>query len=696
MKSMKRQQQKLGSRMYFLACLLLVAVWGCPVSAGSQQAGSQQAGSQQAGSQQAGSQQAGSQQAGSQQSPSADSTAVLISRLDLTRPGLEKVKSSSENPEVAAKELLAFYRARTSVKHPVDRTLKKASLGNYAGAGILEDADNAMKHIFIGQTSSPPYFCGDDIDWGTRASPDGYQWVVQLNRMYFWSSMARAYWHTGDEKYAREWVFQLTDWVKKVPNDPEHEYAWLSLNAGIRGYQWSYLFQYFLDSHEFTPAFLVTFMNSCYQHAEYLMTKYTKNNWGLMEAEGMAFIAILFPEFKDAEKWKTEAFRRLNIEIDKQVYPDGYQHELCIGYHTGCIGWFSRTLDLAIMNGMEDAFPESYRKKLEMMCEIPMTLGLPDGSNTQFGDSWKGNPGANWGMLKQWAERYNRPDFLYVATEGKEGVKPKGTAFAYKESGFYSMRSGWNKDAVCLILKCGPDGGWHCEPDNGTFELYAGGRHLMPDGSGYIYNAEPENRAWFRQTKVHQTLTIDGRNTAYAPRHLLWKPAEDLDVLVVENESYQDLTHRRAVFFVDKSYFVIVDEAYGKGAGDVDIHFQFCPGEATFDYRNLKAQTAFADGWNVMVQNLIPKGITMEEEEGQISFVYAQKEPRPAFRYRVPKKADEKGIRFVTIVAPYAQNPPQIKAEIIGKPEMGGDKMDLKVSANGVSKRIGYQLSNSK
>ena len=590
-----------------------------------------------------------------------DNLETLLSRLDLSKPGLEKVKASSANAEVAAIELLEYYRARTSVKHPVDRLLKKSSLGNYATTGNLETADNALKHIFVGQPSYPPCFCGEDINWEARPVPDD-EWVWQLNRMNFWTAMSLAYWHTGDEKYVKEWAYQLTDWVKKNPRDQAHAYAWRTIEAGIRGHQWTSLFQHFLDAPAFTPDILVIFLNSCYQHADYLMNKYsTGSNWALMEAEGMASIAFLFPEFKDAEKWKTEAIDRLNKEIDKQVYPDGHQRELSIGYHIGCIDWFDRTLDLAKMNGMEDAFPASYRLKIEKMCEVPMKLGLPDGSNTQFGDSWKGSPGTNWNNLKKWAKKYNRPDFLYVATEGKEGEKPKETAFAYKESGLYSMRSGWDTNDICLVLKCGPDGGGHCQPDNGTFELYAGGRHLMPDAGSYIYHGDPENRAWFRQTKVHQTLTLDGKNTAYAPKLLYWQAGENMDVLVVENKSYENLTHRRTLFFMDKEYFVIVDEAFGEATGEVELHFQFAPGEVKYDYSALTAQTVFKEGWNVLVQNMIPEEVTMMEEEGQVSFLYTKKEPRPAFCYRMTKDTKEKNIRFVTVVAPYVQDPPVTK-----------------------------------
>src|SRR5690606_39100387 len=133
------------------------------------------------------------------------------------------------------------------------------------------------------------------------------------------------------------------------------------------------------------------FLNSCYDHASYLMTKYRKgSNWGLMEAEGMSFIAMLFPEFSDATTWRTEGISRLNAEIDNQVLPDGHQRELAIGYHTGCIGWFKRTLDLASMNGLTNVFPDRYSRTIEKMCEVPFKLGMPDGTTAQFGDSWQG------------------------------------------------------------------------------------------------------------------------------------------------------------------------------------------------------------------------------------------------------------------------------------------------------------------
>jgi heparan-sulfate lyase len=627
---------------------------------------------------------------GFSQSPA--ETAKLLSRLDLSKPGLEKVKPLSNSPEQAATELLKYFRTRTSVKHFIDRNSKKTALGNSATEKDFESANNALNHIFTGQSAYPPYFCGDDIDWGTRPVPDN-EWVWQLNRMGFWESMAKAYWHTGDEKYAKEWCFQLLDWTRKNPRDQEHDYAWRSIEAGIRGHNWIGLYQRFIDSPNFTSEVLVAFLNSLFDHADFLMTVYrTKSNWGLMEAEGMAFIAITFPEFKDAENWRTEAFRRLNNEIGLQVYSDGHQRELAMGYHLGCINWFLRTYELSKMNEIENAFPESYLKMIEKMCEVPMKLCHPDGTNAQFGDAWTGTPGQHSERFLEWAEKFKRDDFLYLATDGKQGKKPDSTAFALPQSGLYSMKSGWDKNAISLVLKCGPDGGGHSQPDNGTFELYAGGRNLMPDAGSFIYSGDPEGRAWFRQTKVHQTLTLNGENSKYAPKLLLWQPGENLDILVVENQSYENLTHRRSVFFVDKEYFVIVDEAIGNATGDVDIHFQLAPGGgvAVFNRDSFSARSNFKEGWNVLVQTTSQPGLELHEEEGWVSFLYTKKEPRPAFCYRLKKPAEKEKLHFVTLVIPYEKEVPEIK---IARAVIEPGEMEIEFFENGEQKIIGYKLN---
>lgn len=214
----------------------------------------------------------------------------------------------------------------------------------------------------------------------------------------------------------------------------------------------------------------------------------------------------------------------------------------------------------------------------------------------------------------------------------------------------------------------------------------------MPDSGCYIYKGDPAGRRWFRETRNHQTVTLNGENSTFSPKLLLWKPGDTVDLLVLENASYKNLTHRRAVCFIDKSFFVFIDEAFGEGAGDVDLHFQLAPGNAVFNRETFSVRTDFADGWNVLVQSVAQQGMALEEEEGQVSFEYGQKEARPAFRYRVHKQENETGVRFVTLVVPYSGSQPAMSVALNGQPKIGAPRMELDVVTGGTSKRISYDL----
>jgi heparan-sulfate lyase len=86
------------------------------------------------------------------------------------------------------------------------------------------------------------------------------------------------------------------------------------------------------------------------------------------------------------------------------------------------------------------------------------------------------------------------------------------------------------------------------------------------------------------------------------------------------------------------------------------------------------------------------EGLQLQEEEGWVSFIYTQKERRPAFRYRIDKTT-EAGARFVTVVAPYEGSAyPKVTAEILGKLPAGSSRMELKVNFNGMTRKLSYQL----
>jgi len=586
------------------------------------------------------------------------------------------------------------------VHHPEEYCRRQGLRDRRLCPRVKAIADDALRNILITTKHHPRHDFGAEIDWFTNRNPLAEdEWLWQLHRHSSWKALGRAYATTGREKYARAYVRQLLDWIAECP-PPERPSAgrngpaWRTIETGMRGYSWTGMFQQFLDSPSFGPGVLVRFLNCLYAHAEHLVThrEFSRTNWGAMEAEGAAFIAVTFPEFRKSPGWRRKAFRYLASDIHRQVRPDGMQFEQCMGYHTGCIGWFSRTARLANMNNMAREFPARFWKKLEKMCEVPMKMCLPDGLSAQFGDDSSRKDCR--AVLSEWAPHFEREDFAYVAGGGSRGRAPRGTAHALEDSGFYSMRSSWSRRATCLVLKCGPDGGWHCQPDNGSFEIFAGGRRLTPDSGTYIYTGNARaarDRAWFRQTRVHGTMTLDGQDTAYKPRLRLWKPGKRHDLLVVENAGYPGFTHRRAVIFVDKKFFVFIDEALGRATGNAFLHFQLPPVEALLDARHKRACTQYSGGTNLLVAGMPQPGLRMFSEKGLVSFKYGRKQPRPALRYQLKKESAS--LRFVTALVPFeGEPPPEVNVELAGNPRPGANRVELEVTCNGRKQRISYRL----
>lgn len=623
---------------------------------------------------------------------------ILLSRLDLERPGLEKVKAAAGDLKKAAHELLAYYRSRTSVKHPEVARGERAKLrGNCASKDDVEIAEDAVRNILITSPVYPRHDFGKKIDWFRNCNPKrDLEWIIQLHRHYSWGPLGRAYWHTGNEKYAETYCRQLADWLENCSSSKNMEGrpAWSVLEVGIRGHFWTGHFNHFLDSPHYTPGLLVRQLNSFYEHAHLLTTDrlFTRNNWGLMEAEGTAFIGVTFPEFKDAAAWRKKGFRHLAGQVGKQVLPDGMHVEMCFDYHRGSIGWLGRTFHLAQINGMADAFPTGYMKTIERMYEVLGLAAHPSGRHSMFGDD-RSNLVIQ--HVRRGADEFaNNVMLKFLATGGREGVAPP-TALALSDAGIYSLRSGWGENAIHLIMKCGRDGGWHCQPDNGTFELYAFDRYLMPDSGCYIYHGD--GRGWFRQTRVHQTMTLDDKDSAYEARLLLWQPGENLDAVVVENRSYENLTHRRAVLFVNKRFFILVDDAEGTARGTVDLHFQLAPGKA-FWYKAAPAvRTDSSKSANVLIHAMKQDGMALEKEHGQVSPAYGKKEPRPAFRFRINKTADTSAARFVTLVVPYKASVPKVSVtQVATQPRQVGRRVELKVSVGEFSGIVAYDLDTGK
>ena len=630
--------------------------------------------------------------------------------INLDYPGLEKVKAacSRQKWEAAAQELLNYYRSRTGITHP-DIDLKNLTISREE----QKWADDALEHtFFVHKGYQPSYNYGKDINWEYWPVKDNeLRW--QLHRHKWFTPMGKAYRISGDEKYAKEWVHQYMDWVQKNPlvnmkqeefelvsagevkEDADNVYfAWRQLEVSNRLQDQTCQFLLFCSASAFTPEFLTEFIVNYHRHGAHLLKNYSaEGNHLLFEAQRMVYAGVFFPELKDAAIWRESGINILNREIKKQVYNDGGQYELDPHYHLAAINIFCKALRMADCNGFRNEFPSEYLDTVKNMIAFYANICFPDYTNPCFSDAKLGDYQAELANYRDWLALFPDCDWIrYYATEGHEGAPFPYLSHGALTSGFFTFRNGWKQDATVMVVKAGPKGEWHCQPDNGTFELWFNGKNLFPDTGAYVYAGSAEVmklRNWFRQTRVHNTLTLDGRNLETTQSVTgLWQPEGKEQILVTENPGYIGLKHRRTVFFVDQAYFVIVDEATGNARGTVNLNYHFREGEVNVDAEKNMVTTAYEGPSNVKLQCFPEKSASLRAEEGWRSTAYRQRVARTSVAFDT-NKDDAEAVRYITVIYPVKDVAayPVLEAKFLNK---GYDEkgVEVEVSVNGTVRRL--------
>lgn len=576
-------------------------------------------------------------------------------RLDLSHPGLEKVAAycASNDYSGAASALLDYYRSRKEIVTPEIPDPANVDI-SVSEEKMVKDA---MEHRFFVEKGYEVYFYGDDINWRYWPIHDNeLRW--QLHRHKWFTPMGQAFRVSGNEEYAREWARQYLDWIVKNPliesGSSETEYAgnmslsdvrenmrfaWRPLEVSHRVRDQIFQFQLFIDSEAFTPEFLVTFLENYYRHADYLLHHFSKKgNHLLFQAQRILYAGAFFTEFKDAELWRRTGIDILNREILAQVYPDGCQWELDPHYHLACTNIFCKALEMASLCGMRGEFPSAYTERLEKMMEFYANISYPDYQPPCFSDERLTEKSIIISDFECWSNLFPSNGYLrWMATEGKEGYEPPYLSVGYLDSGFFVFRTSRKMDAVQMVVKAGPPGEWHCQPDNGTFELWYKGRQLFPDSGSYVYGGGAEVMKWrnlFRSTAFHNTVTLDGKDLETTnSRTLLWKPEGRQQKLVTENPSYPGLTHRRTISFIGGKKIVIKDELIGEATGKIALHLH--PGPDAMQYFHLRVKG--------------PREMVARQEQGWVSYHIREKLPRPHLIWEVDKLT-KKSVVFTTYI----------------------------------------------
>lgn len=668
----------------------------------------------------------------------------LFDVIDLDYPGLEQVKESYEAGDYyyAAYYLLDYYRNRSNVSNPgVDASIMNPSASD-SDRNMADQALKANGYRFYVRnyaestdeaTGLDIYYSFADadgnIDWETAPESigDDQEWRSQKHRLQWMLPQARAYRATGNEDYIDSWKTVYKDWLDTYPCPEEvssSDLPWYGLQPAERAIDQVSIMQYYLQSENFTPEWLSVFLTAFAQTVNCVMENpYTNpsdeeeaHNITLTQQKALFMAGVLLPELKDAQKWLSASSTTISTMIESQFNSDGVLNELDPSYHIGTVANYYDIIRVADANNLSSLLPANMTDYLANACRFVMDIIYPNYSLDNFNDTRS----VSWSKsvltrnLRQYLEMFPNDDELrWMATEGASGTMPASHVQTYPVSGYYMLRTGWTAGDMMLVLKNNDNAkdSWHCQPDNGTFTLYRNGRRFSPDAGCYTYNDGPD-RETYRRANMHNTMTKpNGAIDNTLGKFLYQGSGRNYEVVVTENPSYDDLTFRRAVFLVDNSFYVLVDEGYGTYEGAVNLHFKGGnndtkdAGSDMFVLDNVPSSSnsseAVSEGTAVGMHTVYTDTNNMlfttvpETHDGYKAWWNTQKFSdkidtalrRKVYRIELDKAAD-KAARFITVIYPYGAASEFDSIEISARFTDNAEGQEGTFHANGASVEV--------
>jgi hypothetical protein len=374
----------------------------------------------------------------------------------------------------------------------------------------------------------------NEIDWLRQPAEDP-EWVYAFNRMRFWITMGQAYALTRDEKYPKAFAKQLSSWIRTVKrDDPSAAKGWRSIEAGLRLEYWLKAMAYFAGSPSLTDSVVEQFTCSIEEHCEFLMDIWNPynlvSNWGVLGNHGLFMAGALMPALPRSMEYRKEAEKRLNQEIQMQVYRDGTHWEQSPMYHNEVLSCFLDVCILAQRNGI--VLPEALPRKTRDMCHATLRFAKPDHHEILMGDSDEidvrdilSRGAAAFGDEELRSACEGKLDFDALWDLGEDGLEewkklqpshPAELDKAFMDSGNFFFRTSWKEDSSFLHFHCGTLGAGHGHADKLHFNVSTRREDILTDAGRLTY-VFGEDRIRFKSCKAHNTIIVDGEE-AYVPK----------------------------------------------------------------------------------------------------------------------------------------------------------------------------------
>lgn len=365
----------------------------------------------------------------------------------------------------------------------------------------------------------------------------------ELSRCHHLLWLGEAYLLTKEEKYAKEVVFQIENWIDENPL--MYSINWTcAMEAAIRSVNWMYAANMIISSPHFTDNFAQKLYTSLFEHGFFIYNNLEKSipysaNHYASDLVGLLFIGQLFSDTNKGKKWRGFALSEYYVEVRNQVLPSGAHFELSISYHrlmTELFGYSYLMLDR-----IGEIIPLDIHSRIRSMFTFIANYTKPNGLSPIIGDNDNGRllPFLNddyrdhryligvaekifGGSLFNSYTEFGKIDNIFLGNHLSERQRVKGDSMElckskiYWDAGFAILRDEY---FYLLFSNTGlsryPENdrkryGTHTHADALSFELSFKEFDFIIDPGSYVYTSSMELRNKFRSTHKHNTVTVNG------------------------------------------------------------------------------------------------------------------------------------------------------------------------------------------
>ena len=449
--------------------------------------------------------------------------------------------------------------------------------------------------------------------------------IWELNRHQHWLRLGRAFWLTGDHRYAQRICSELESWL--ADNQPFAGINWASmLEIGFRAISWTWALHCLLGNprsripnpkSQDVPWLidLLVGLDRQLTHVERHLSYYFSPNTHLTgEALALYVAGTALPELAASQRWVETGRRVLLQEIDRQILADGGHVERSTHYQRYTLDFYLLA-SLTARLGRDEAAGRRFEEAAGRLASFTRTIADADGRLPLIGDD---DGGMLWPITGRPADDVRdslavaavvleRPDLaawgipeeaFWIAGPRANVLMPTGLSAPrsslLRETGYFVAKGAGPSHAVVDAGPHGYQNGGHAHADALSLTLSIDGRPLLIDPGTGTYTMDASLRDRMRSTASHNTVTLDGRSQSLPDGPFHWRSTVDarvvacrinpaFDMIEAAHDGYSPARHHRTVVRTSHAGWLIVDvivdleDRKATGRRSAAAHWHFDP-----------------------------------------------------------------------------------------------------------------------